>query len=266
MRAHLVQTDIAWEDKPANFARVRALLESASIAPRDLIVLPEMFDTGFSANLPVTADSDNLTLRFLQHLARDTRAIIHGSRTTLTPDARGLNQTIVLDSDASILCTYEKTHLFPLGSPAESSCFTPGPGIRTFDWTHTPASSALRVCPTICYDLRFPEVYRVGLDLGAELFTVTSSWPVPREAHRRALSIARAIENQAYVLSVNRCGSDPALSYAGGTLAIDPRGEIIAELAEAPAVLSVDLSPREVRRWRDVFPAWRDRRPVVPAR
>lgn len=269
VHAHLVQLNIAWEDKPRNFTEVERLISLGEVAPGDLIVLPEMFDTGFSTNLGATVDHDDLTLSFLKKLAKTTRAIVHGARTCLAADGRGRNLATVVHPDGRVLCEYQKTYLFPLGDRPESETFAPGSGLHVYDWTPASGSSvtntredseSIRVCPTICYDLRFPELYRRGLDLGAQLFTVTSSWPRPREAHRRALSIARAIENQAYVLSVNRCGQDPNLEYAGGTLAIGPRGDVLGELADGPGVLRVEVAAREVRRWRELFPAWKDRR------
>ena len=269
MRAHLVQLDIAWEDKLSNFAEVERLLAGVDCTPGDLIVLPEMFDTGFSTNIDTTADRDSRTLGFLERLARSSGCIVHGARTILGADGRGRNVATIVEPSGRVLCEYAKLHLFPLGNDPEAQRFTPGAGVRTYSWTHTsPASGetqALRVCPTICYDLRFPELYRVGLELGAEVFTVTSSWPSARESHRRALSIARAIENQAFVLSVNRCGRDPNLEYPGGTLAIGPRGDVLGELGSEAGVLSVEVSSREVRRWREIFPAWKDRRTVAPA-
>lgn len=271
MLAHLVQFDIVWEDKPRNFAQTEDLVASANVKPGELIVLPEMFDTGFSSNVASTHDQDALTLTYLRELAQRTGAIVHGSRTGLNADGRGLNLATIVGPDGSVLCEYAKAHLFPLSgaTSAEADTFAPGQRIETYTWTQTPSGSvgrgthtgdeSITVCPTICYDLRFPELFLHGLRAGAGLFVVASNWPSARETHRKALSIARAIENQAYVLSVNRCGHDPHLPYAGGTLAIDPRGEIIGELKDQPGVLSVEIDPREIRRWRDIFPAWRSR-------
>lgn len=272
MRAHLVQFDIAWEDKLANYAAVDRLLAGSGVlggTEGDLIVLPEMFDTGFSTNVAQTADTDQKTLAYLRTLARRTGSIVHGARTLRAPDGRGINVATVVDAKGGVICEYTKHHLFPLGAAPEAERFVRGQEIRTYTWTRggggsvapskRPEDDTLIVCPTICYDLRFPELFLLGLKAGAGLFTVTSSWPSPREGHRRTLSIARAIENQAYVLSVNRCGRDPQLEYSGGTIAIDPRGEVLGELGTAEGVLSVDVDPREVRRWREVFPPWRER-------
>ncbi len=256
MKAHLVQLDIAWEDRPTNHARVRDLIRSVDVQTGDLIVLPEMFDTGFSFRLQTTADTNNTTLGFLVDLARGTGATVHGSRTTIGPDGRGRNCATVIGPDGSLLCEFHKVHPFSLGK--ESEHFTGGRVVPTYDWLAPGGERVARVTPAVCYDLRFPELFRIGLLAGAEVFVIASNWPTTREYHRNVLSIARAIENQAFVLSVNRCGRDPSLEYAGGTLAVSPRGETIGELGASQGVLSVEIDMDDLRRWRRTFPAWRD--------
>jgi predicted amidohydrolase len=261
--AHLVQADIAWEDKDANFRKTDALLAHAPVVPGDLIVLAELFDTGFSFNLPATADTDGRTLAYLRDLARRTGAIAHGARTVIGPDGRGRNRATVCAPSGELLCEYDKVHPFTFGK--ESEHFSGGPGVTTYDWTREDGAPVARVCPAICYDLRFPELFRVGLLRGTELYAIGANWPAPRQAHRIALSIARAIENQAYVLSVNRCGRDPTLEYAGGTLAVSPKGDVLAQLGDAEGVLSVPIDPALIASWRATFPAWRDHRLIGPS-
>ncbi|MBY0262385.1 MAG: hypothetical protein K2Q20_08575, partial [Phycisphaerales bacterium] len=116
--AHLVQLDIAWEDKPANYARVRGLLSGAGVHSGDLIVLPELFDTGFSFNLSKTVDSDSATLRFVAELARELQATVQGSRTVLGLDGRGRNRASIAGPGGDILCEYDKVHPFTFGREA----------------------------------------------------------------------------------------------------------------------------------------------------
>jgi predicted amidohydrolase len=258
MRAHLVQPDIVWENKPANHALVRGLLAGAGVEPGDLVVLPEMFDTGFSFDLPRTADRDGATLRFLESLSRELRCTVQGARTITGPDGRGRNAAPAVAPDGKVMVEYHKIHPFTLGKEVEH--FTGGDAVVTYPWLDASGERAALVSPAICYDLRFPELFRLALLEGAEVYAVGSSWPASREAHRRALSIARAIENQAFVLSVNRCGKDPSLQYAGGTLAVSPKGEVLGELGDREGVLSVVIDMDEVRRWRRAFPAWTDHR------
>jgi predicted amidohydrolase len=260
MQAHLVQMDIAWENIPANHEKVRRLLEAVTTHPGDLVVLPEMFDTGFSFNLDRTADRRGDTLAFLQDLARRRQLTVHGARTVIGPDGRGLNRATAIGPRGQILAEYDKIHPFCLGSPSEAERFTAGSRVITYPWTPTDGGPTASVCPAICYDLRFPELFRTGMLAGAEVFAVGSNWPVTREFHRRTLSIARAIENQAFVLSVNRVGRDPSLEYGGGSLAVSPRGEVLGELASDEGVLSVPIDLDDLRRWRAVFPVLKDAR------
>ncbi|MCA9297678.1 MAG: hypothetical protein KDA28_01350, partial [Phycisphaerales bacterium] len=217
MHAHLVQMNLAWEDREANVVRCRTLLEGRT-TPGDLVVLPEMFDSGFSINTAVTADTGDRTLEFLRTLSSDLEVTIQGSRTRVE-SGMGLNTAPVLDS-GRLRCEYVKIHPFP----KEAETFRPGTDVLTYDW------NGLTVSPSICYDLRFPDVFRRGLDQGAEVLALGANWPCARQHHWRALLIARAIENQAFMLGVNRTGDDPYLHYDGGTIAIDPKGEILGEL------------------------------------
>ena len=114
------------------------------------------------------------------------------------------------------------------------------------------------VAPLICYDLRFPELWRLAALAGAEVCTIGASWPDPRQHHWRALIIARAIENQAYVVAVNRTGNDPHCAYAGGSIIVSPMGEVLAEANDRPAMLTAQLDLPALRTWRAEFPVLRD--------
>ncbi|MBC8104772.1 MAG: carbon-nitrogen family hydrolase, partial [Cytophagales bacterium] len=119
----------------------------------------------------------------------------------------------------------------------------------------------LRVAPLICYDLRFPEAFRDALDQGAEAFIVIASWPLARAHHWSALLRARAIENQAYVVGVNRVGIDPTpLTYPGRSVVIDPSGQVLAEGDDRELVLSAVLDRDLVARYRTELPFLADRR------
>ncbi len=255
MRAHLVQLDIAWEDPEKNFQRVRDLLAGAPVSPGDLIVLPEMFAVGFSLNIEKTARSSAETARFLAVLAKDLGASVQGGLPRRAAGAtHGTNHMTAYAPGGTLLCDYAKIHPFSYGREGES--FTGGNEIALYDWAAP--DGTIRVCPAVCYDLRFPELFRIGMLRGAELFALGANWPDTRQSHWRALLIARAIENQALVLAVNRTGSDPHLNYIGGSIALGPTGEILGELGSEEAVLSVEIDPSSVGAWRDEFPAWKD--------
>jgi len=257
MRAHLVQLDIAWEDKPANHSKVERLLDRADVAPGDLILLPEMFDTGFSLNTEKTADKDGSTLAFLQRLADDLGCIVQGGRTIHDCHcAKASNVMTIFAPGGRILAEYRKIHPFSYGREPER--FEGGKQVLTYRWET--GNEPLTVCPAICYDLRFPELFRLGLLQGAELIAIGACWPAARAAHWRALLLARAIENQSYVLGVNRTGEEPTLKYSGGSIALGPKGELLGELGPEEGVLSITIDPRQVTDWRAAFPAWKDAR------
>jgi len=257
MHAHLVQFDIAWEDRAANHGRVREMLGAAPLERGDLIVLPELFDVGFSLDLDAAIDARGQTLEYLTELARDTGCTVHGGRAVADPDEPGKarNEAVVVSPDHDDpVCVYHKIHPFSYGREPES--YNGGAALTHYDWVSGDAS--LRVCPAVCYDLRFPELFRAGARAGAEAFVLGANWPDPRQAHWRALAIARAIENQAWVIAVNRCGDDPHLSYAGGSIVVDPKGQVAGELGTEEAVLSTGIDPDLVRSWRETFPCLAD--------
>jgi len=123
-----------------------------------------------------------------------------------------------------------------------------GRGVATFDW------AGLRVAPLICYDLRFPEPFRAATRAGAEVFIVLAAWPDARIEHWLTLLRARAIENQAYVIGVNRTGHEPHYQYSGRSLVADPYGTILADAGEAEGILTATLTAQTVRQWRERFP------------
>jgi predicted amidohydrolase len=256
MRAHLIQFDIRWEDPPANYKTVERLVSGAKPENGDLVLLPEMFDTGFSLNTEVSADAGE-TLSFLEKLARRFGVHVQGGRTVRTDDsALATNRAPIVAPQGRLVDEYAKIHPFTFGREPER--FAPGTRVVTYPWGV--GDQTIQVCPVICYDLRFPELFREGLAMGAQLFAIGANWPVARQAHWRALIIARAIENQAYVIGVNRTGNDPHLSYVGGSIGVDPRGNVIGELGDAEGVLSLHIEPEAVVSWRREFPAWRDSR------
>ncbi len=253
MRAHLLQLDLVWEDHQANYRLVEDALDRASPDPGDFVLLPELFDTGFSFRTEKNADNESRTLRFLLALADDLGVTIQGSRTLRPCDCdMAFNCATVAAPGETLLCEYRKIHPFTFGR--EPEFFTGGSDVLTCTW------NGLTVCPAICYDLRFPELFRAGLKQGAQLFALGANWPSARQSHWRTLAIARAIENQAFVLACNRTGSDPHLHYAGGSIAIGPKGDILGELQDQPGTLSVEIDPQALHEWRATFPAWRDMR------
>jgi predicted amidohydrolase len=247
-----VQLDIAWEDKAANFRKVRALLEAVPPSPGSLVVLPEMFASGFSMNLGVTRQSPaREDEAFLAGLARAYKVFVTGGVVSSSEtSAMGRNEAVAFSPDGALLTRYTKIHPFSLGGEAQGH--EAGTEIVHFPW------NAFVVAPFVCYDLRFPEIFRAAARQGANLFVVMALWPMKRQQHWLTLLQARAIENQAYVVGVNRVGSEPNYSYTGRSVVVDPHGVIIADAGEREQVLSALLDPEVVNNWRRDFPALRD--------
>jgi len=250
-----LQLDLVWEDRASNFAAVAAAVAAASPnpAPGSLLVLPEMFSSGFSMNVSRAADTSAAeTETFLADLARSHQIYVLGGLARQLPDGTGANEALAFSPHGNLLARYRKIHSF---SPAgEAQAFTAGTEIVTFPW------NGFTVAPVICYDLRFPELFRAATAAGADLFCVIANWPERRQLHKTILLRARAIENQAFVLGLNRCGTDPHFSYAGASALIDPHGEILAEAGSTPTLLRATISPDTTAAWRAAFPALRDRR------
>ncbi len=253
MRVAAVQFDIAWEDKPANHAIVERMLREAGIGDGTYVLLPELGDTGFSFDLPKIVDERSLT--WARTLARELGIWIQPGFAEHGSDGKGRNCAAVISPQGEILGIYRKVHPFSYGR--ESQHYSGGDRILIRD------CDGAAVCPMICYDLRFPELWRTAAAAGAEVFTLAANWPDTRKAHWRALLVARAIENQAYVVAVNRVGTDPSLQYAGGSMIVTPTGEILDEAGESTQVLTGVLDLDALRSWRAEFPMLRDVRPEL---
>jgi omega-amidase len=247
------QLDIAWEDKARNHERVSALLDRDPLPRGALLLLPEMFSTGFSMHVArVSEGPERQSERFLADLARARGLTVHAGLVTTAADGRGQNEAVTFDPSGRELARYRKLHPFSFGG--ESTHYAAGDRISTYDW------QGLTVAPFICYDLRFPEAFRAATRRGAQLLTVIANWPRERELHWLTLLRARAIENQAFVAGVNRCGADPRLTYGGRSLIIDPRGEILAEAGPDEGLLRAELDLASLTAWRRTFPALADMR------
>jgi omega-amidase len=254
MNVFLCQSDIRWEDKAANYARVRELLAAAKPPRGSLLVLAEMFATGFTMNVPAIHEpADGPTLQYLAALAAEYQSAVVGGLVTLGPEGKGRNQAVAVAPDGQVLARYSKIQPFSLGGEAQS-CGS-GTEIVSFAW------EGFQIAPFVCYDLRFPELFRVAAWRGAEVLVVIANWPVKRVGHWVTLLQARAIENQAYVIGVNRSGNDPQFPYPGRSLVVDPHGQIIADAGPTEGVASAEINREVVVNWRRDFPALRDIHP-----
>jgi predicted amidohydrolase len=249
LRVSLLQQPLAWHDPAANRAHFEALLRPLT-GHTDLVVLPETFTTGFSMAVgQIGEPAGGPTLAWLQRLAGELDAAITGSVVTL--DGECYYNRLLWASPEGELRHYDKRHLFRMGR--EHQHFTPGRSAWSVAWR------GFRICPLVCYDLRFPVFSRRRPELDYELLLYVANWPAARADAWRALLRARAIENQAYVVGVNRVGADGrGVPYAGESAAIDFLGKPLAEAADAPAVLTVELPRAPLSEFRERFPAHLD--------
>jgi len=252
------QPDIAWEDKPANYRRVRELLDRVDIQPGALIALPEMFATGFSMNAAAIAEPhDGETARCCAELAQQHQAHVLAGLVTQQNNAHH-NTAFVFDPAGRRIAEYHKMQ--PMTVAGETDHYTAGDEVVTF------TCNGFTVAPFICYDLRFPELFRIAAARGAQLMPVIANWPAVRAHHWVTLLQARAIENQCYVLGVNRTGhcAPLDLEYRGRSIIIDPRGEILADAGDAETALTCDIDLAPLLDYRAKFPAVADRRANTP--
>ncbi len=253
MQVVCVQFNIRWEDKAANFATIQRMLEAFAPPAGSLVMLPEMFSTGFSMNVQSIAEGEpSETVAFLTQCARRFGVWMLGGLVTTFPGGCGRNEAVIVNPHGTETLRYAKIHPFSFGK--EGEFYSGGNAIKTFKW------QGFVVAPFICYDLRFPEVFRLAVQRGAQLFPVIANWPAAREEHWITLLKARAIENQAYVVGVNRCGADLKLEYSGRSIVLDPRGEVLADAGNEQCVISADVNVEVVKKWRAEFPALHDMR------
>jgi len=247
-----VQLDIVWHDKAANHQKVLRLLENAHVPAASMIVLPEMFATGFSMDVATVTDhATRETESFLCSIAKKYQSFVVGGLVGRCED-RPYNEAIVAYPDDRPPLRYQKIHPFTLGG--ESDNYGPGKKIVLFSWQD------FQVAPFVCYDLRFPEIFRMATAKGAQIIVEIANWPVAREEHWTTLLRARAIENQCYVVGVNRCGKDPKLTYGGRTQIIGPKGGIIADAGSKEGIISAPLDLQALLDYRRELPFLKDMR------
>jgi predicted amidohydrolase len=239
IRITTVQADLRWEDAAANLAQFESKLAGLAGAT-DVVVLPEMFTTGFSMDAPRLAEPmDGRTMRWLAAQAAGTGAVVAGSFIA-TEGGRYFNRLVWMRPDGRFEL-YDKRHLFTLAGEHET--YTAGKSKLVTEW------QGWRICPLICYDLRFP-VWSRNTD-GYDLLLYVANWPERRSHHWKQLLVARAIENQACVVGVNRCGTDGAgLHYTGDTSVIDHSGNLLHQATGAPDVYTATLSLKMLREYR----------------
>jgi omega-amidase len=252
MRIAAVQADLEWEDHETNRRRFADRMWAAAGAGAGLVLLPEMFPTGFSmASDEIAEAPDGTTVQWMVDQSSTHGVFIAGSMATTSEDGLPTNRLVVTGPDG-VLGHYDKIH--PFGYGAEDQHYQGGSSFLTLDL------AGLRTTFFICYDLRFADEFWATAH-ETDCYVVVANWPRPRREHWRTLLKARAIENQAYVAAVNRVGTDGNdLSYAGDSVIVDPMGNVLASASEGETILLADVEATEVAAVRARFPFLPDRR------
>jgi omega-amidase len=256
----LAQMEIALGDVERNVATAQRMAAQAAAQGADLLVLPELWSTGYDL---VQADAYAAALGqgafgFMADLARAQGLYVAGTALETNPQGLPFNTAALYGPDGELAGAYQKIHLWaPLG---EVEHLAAGIRLPVFDlpWG--------RVALASCYDLRFPELWRRYADAGAQLVVIPAEWPVRRVEHWRLLLRARAVENQFYVAGCNRTGADADGEFGGHSAAVDPWARVLVDGGAEPGLFVATLELDEVARSRRLFPFLQDRQPEVYGR
>lgn len=248
LKITLFQGYLFWENIDKNLQNIELRLSDIR-EKTELIILPEMFNTGFTMNAEKLAEPMNgKTMQWMQHIAQKYKAVVTGSL-IISENGNYYNRLIWMRPDGSFEC-YDKKHLFALGK--EHHTYTEGTEkliVELNGW---------KICPVICYDLRFP-VWLRNNDAEYDLLIVVANWPEKRSLHWRTLIPARAIENQAYVVGVNRVGHDGNEVYhSGDSVCIDPNGNVVYYKRDEEDVYTFSIIAEEVVKARRAYPFLKD--------
>lgn len=260
MKVAVAQIACALGDVAANVRTLSDCCARAKEAGAELLVFPEMSDTGYS--MPViaataTSWSEGAVPALKETARRVSLAIICG--VSERDGERIYNSQVFISAEGDVVAKYRKTHLFTPAPIHEDKCFTCGDELVASDFTD------LRVGLSICYDLRFPEVHRrLATEENANVLVISSAWPFPRVEHLRVLATARAIENQSYVVLANRVGTDDGTTFCGTSAIIDPYGVVTAAAsAEREELIYGDVSETVLRSVRERMPVFTHRRAAL---
>lgn len=249
MKVALAQTSIIWENKNRNLHKAVELVSKAKSKGAEIVLFPEMSLTGFSMNVQITAEYNMETIKNIIQLAKTNKIAIGVGWTKGTND-KAENHYTIINRNGETLSDYVKIH--PFSYAHEDQYFQSGKRIIFFEFGGYTWSNF------ICYDLRFPEIFQLASEK-AEIIIVPANWPVNREEHWEILLKARAIENQCYVLGINCVGNIGEIQYNGSSMAISPRGEVLAKGKNRESLIFVDIEDN-VKFIRDNFPVRKDKK------
>ena len=247
----LVQQDIYWEQTEANLAAFEESLANGE-SPADVYILPEMFNTGFTMNVSLAEVMNSKTNRWMKQMAAQHQALFIGSL-PVQGSGKVFNRLLVVKPEGETVY-YDKKHLFSMSD--EAKYYNPGNTRLTVEY------KGWKICPLVCYDLRFPVWSRNNPKDPYDLLLYVANWPQPRIKAWETLLQARAIENACYVAGVNRTGTDgQQLYYPGNSLIVDPKGNIVQRTGDQPMLAREELNAESLQRFRDKFPVLADADP-----
>lgn len=250
LKITLVQTELEWENAPANFREFNKILRGIRKNKTDIILLPEMFTTGFTMNAKKVAEKMNgASVQWMRELAAKKNAAVCGSL-VIEDKKKFYNRLVWMRPDGTYEY-YDKRHLFRMAN--EHQTYSSGKKKLIVQW------KGWRICPLVCYDLRFPVWSRNTGDY--DLLLYVANWPERRRFAWSQLLIARAIENQCFVAGLNRVGADGKnITYSGDSVVLDPFGEKISNIKPSKVQIeTIKLDPKTLLDARKHFPVMMDR-------
>ncbi|MCH6235540.1 amidohydrolase [Cognataquiflexum rubidum] len=252
LKIALVQTDLYWKDKTANMAMLEERLMNLA-SDVDMVILPEMFTTGFTMDAKEVAEPMNFTTtKWMKQMAAQTQALVTGS-IVIEEKGNYYNRLLWVSPDGKV-DFYDKRHLFRMAG--EDARYDMGKERKVFEW------KGWKIMPQICYDLRFPVWTRNRVQDGKleyDLLFYVASWPSPRISAWDILLKARAVENLSYSIGVNRIGQDGNdIPYSGHSAAYNFKGETLGFSVSKEEILFIDLDLNSLAEYREKFPAWLD--------
>ncbi|HUW92738.1 MAG TPA: amidohydrolase [Bacteroidales bacterium] len=253
MKATIIQTDLKWEDKDANIAHLSSLLDNIT-GSTDLVVLPEMFTTAFSMNPGTLAETmEGPSVKWMTERSSTGNYALCGSL-IIEEDGKYFNRLIFV-TPTGIITKYDKRHLHSISG--EHTVYTAG------DKQVICKYKKLNFNLQVCYDLRFPVWSRNKGN--SDVIIYSANWPGVRGYAWRSLLVARAIENQCFVLGTNRIGTSPdGTSYSGDSVIIGPKGELLGSLSpDAEGIITAELLKESLDKYRSDMPVWRDSDPFT---
>lgn len=257
MKIAAIQLSVIENDPEATFEKAEKALRSCPDA--DLVILPEIWQTGFMCFDRYEAHAQTLDGPLITHLktlAKEMNVMLHTGSFVEKDKDRLYNTSVLVSADGDILAAYRKIHLFGFQSQ-ETQILTPGdtPVVVDTPFGHLGMAT--------CFDLRFPELFRAMVDQGATMFLVCSAWPYPRLEHWIMLNRVRALENQCHLVCANCCGMNNKIQFVGHSMVIDPWGTVLAGAGDDEAIITTSVDPAETRVARQTFPGLASRMPFL---